>query len=156
MRFSPTAPEPAAPVEPATPSTPAPAPGAAVGDRGGRRAIRGPALVAVWVGLFVAAGTPDAIVRKLAQEVEAAVSAPDVIEKFATLDAVKDQNEIAKFQFRASNTWVTGTHSRSTASGFYGAMQEMQHKTDTVLDFEQFMKLSGILAFIPRIAAQRT
>ena len=34
---------------------------------------------------------------------------------FATLDAVKCQNEIAKFQFRASNTWLTGAHSRSTA-----------------------------------------
>ncbi len=53
----------------------------------------------------------------------------DTATLFATLDAVKGQNEIAKFQFRASNTWVTGTHSRSTASGFYGAMQEMQHKT---------------------------
>ena len=40
---------------------------------------------------------------------------------FATLDAVKAQNEIAKFQFRASNTWVAGTHSRSTIYGFYGA-----------------------------------
>lgn len=43
----------------------------------------------LWVGLFVTAGTPDAIVRKLAQEVEAAVSAPDVIEKFATLGVEK-------------------------------------------------------------------
>jgi uncharacterized OsmC-like protein len=62
---------------------------------------------------------------------------------FATLDAVKGQNEIAKFQFRASNTWVTGTHSRSTASGFYGAMQEMRHKNDTVLDFDHPEVLVG-------------
>ena len=52
----------------------------------------------------------------------------DTATLFATLDAVKGQNEIAKFQFRASNTWVNGTHSRSTISGFYGAMQEMEHK----------------------------
>jgi len=37
----------------------------------------------------------------------------DVATLFATLDAVKNQEEIAKFQFRASNTWVSGTHSRS-------------------------------------------
>ncbi len=43
----------------------------------------------LWVGLFVTAGTPDAIVRKLAQEVEAVVSAPDVQEKFATLGVEK-------------------------------------------------------------------
>jgi hypothetical protein len=34
----------------------------------------------------------------------------DVATLFATLDAVNDQKEIAKFQFRASNTWVSGTH----------------------------------------------
>ncbi len=40
----------------------------------------------------------------------------DVATLFATLDAVKNQKEIAKFQFRASNTWVSGTHSRSQVS----------------------------------------
>ena len=55
----------------------------------------------------------------------------DVATLFATLDAVKDQNEIAKFQFRATNRWVSGTHSRSTYSGFFGAMQEMEHAHPT-------------------------
>lgn len=43
---------------------------------------------------------------------------------FATLDAVRANPELARFQFRASNTWVSGTHSRSTIQGFYGAGQE--------------------------------
>jgi uncharacterized OsmC-like protein len=55
----------------------------------------------------------------------------DVATLFATLDAVKDQNEIANFQFRATNRWVSGTHSRSTYSGFFGAMQEMEHAHET-------------------------
>ena len=38
----------------------------------------------------------------------------DTATLFATLDAVKEQPEIAKFQFRASNEWLGGTHSRST------------------------------------------
>jgi len=67
----------------------------------------------------------------------------DTATLFATLDAVKEQNEIAKFQFRASNTWVTGTHSRSTASGFFGAMQEMRHQSDTVLEFDHPAVLVG-------------
>jgi uncharacterized OsmC-like protein len=67
----------------------------------------------------------------------------DTATLFATLDAVKGQNEIAKFQFRASNTWVTGTHSRSTISGFYGAMQEMQHESVTVLDADHPAVLVG-------------
>ena len=67
----------------------------------------------------------------------------DVPRLFATLDAVKGQNEIAKFQFRAANTWVSGTHSRSELSGFYGAMQEMAHKNVTLLDADHPEVLVG-------------
>ena len=52
----------------------------------------------------------------------------DTAALFATLDAVKGNTDIAKFQFRATNTWVSGTHNRSTIHGFYGAMQEMTHQ----------------------------
>ena len=62
---------------------------------------------------------------------------------FATLDAVKAQNEMASFQFRAKNTWVNGTHSRSTISSFYGAMQEMEHVKETVLDSDHPVVLTG-------------
>jgi uncharacterized OsmC-like protein len=55
----------------------------------------------------------------------------DVPTLFATLDAVKDNPAIAKFQFRARNTWQGGTHSRSEYSDFFGAMQEMEHKSVT-------------------------
>jgi len=67
----------------------------------------------------------------------------DTATLFATLDAVKQQNEIARFQFRASNTWVSGTHSRSTVSGYYGAGQEMTHAHDTVLDADHPPVLVG-------------
>ena len=59
------------------------------------------------------------------------INGVDVATLFATLDAVKGQHEIAKVQFRATTEWVSGTHSRSTYSGFFGAMQEMQHATET-------------------------
>ena len=42
----------------------------------------------------------------------------DTATLFATLDAVKAAPEAAAFQFRASNQWLTGTHSRSTIHGF--------------------------------------
>jgi uncharacterized OsmC-like protein len=54
----------------------------------------------------------------------------DVPTLFATLDAVKGQPEIAKFQFRARNRWVSGTHSRSVIADFFGAMQEMKHAAE--------------------------
>ena len=49
----------------------------------------------------------------------------DIATLFATLDAVKGNPEIAKFQFRATNNWISGTHNQSTIHGFFGAMQEM-------------------------------
>jgi uncharacterized OsmC-like protein len=52
----------------------------------------------------------------------------DTATLFATLDAVKADPEIAKFRFRATNAWVTGTHNRSTIHGFHGAKQEMTHR----------------------------
>jgi uncharacterized OsmC-like protein len=48
----------------------------------------------------------------------------DVPSLFATLDAVKSNPQLAAFQFRATNEWVSGTHNRSTIHGFYGASQE--------------------------------
>ena len=67
----------------------------------------------------------------------------DTAALFATLDAVKGNNEIAKFQFRASNTWVSGTHNRSTIHGFYGAMQEMEHTRAHTIDADHPAVLVG-------------
>ena len=38
----------------------------------------------------------------------------DTATLFATLDAVKAAPEAAKFQFRAHNEWISGTHRRGT------------------------------------------
>jgi uncharacterized OsmC-like protein len=54
----------------------------------------------------------------------------DVPALFATLDAVKGAPEIADFQFRARNTWVSGTHNRTAIQGFYGAGQEDTTRTE--------------------------
>ena len=35
---------------------------------------------------------------------------------FATINAVKTQPELARFQFRATNRWLKGTHSRSRST----------------------------------------
>jgi uncharacterized OsmC-like protein len=67
----------------------------------------------------------------------------DTATLFATLDAVKAQPEIAKFQFLASNNWVNGAHNRSTLSGFYGALQEMEHKHVTTVDADHPAVLVG-------------
>jgi uncharacterized OsmC-like protein len=40
----------------------------------------------------------------------------------------------ADFKWRASNTWVNGTHSRSSVSGFFGLGEEQKHRTEFVFD----------------------
>lgn len=67
----------------------------------------------------------------------------DVATLFATLDAIKGQNDIATFQFRAENTWLSGAHSQSRIHGFYGAGQELVHKTETVVDADHPVVLTG-------------
>ena len=62
---------------------------------------------------------------------------------FATIDAVKDQPELAKFQFRASNRWISGTHNRSTINGYYGAGQEFVRASDHRYDADHPPVLTG-------------
>jgi uncharacterized OsmC-like protein len=40
----------------------------------------------------------------------------------------------AQFTWRATCTWIHGTHSRSTVQGFYGLGAEQQHKTPFTFD----------------------
>ena len=47
---------------------------------------------------------------------------------FATLDAVRGEPELAKFQFRATNRWIRGTNSRSRIEPFKGAGGVHAHK----------------------------
>lgn len=67
----------------------------------------------------------------------------DTATLFATLDAVKGDPDIAKFRFRATNTWVTGTHNRSTIHGFHGARQEMTHREPFTFDADHPPVLVG-------------
>ena len=45
----------------------------------------------------------------------------DTEKMFATLDLIKAQPELARFQFRATNRWIEGSHNRSTIKDFYAA-----------------------------------
>jgi uncharacterized OsmC-like protein len=67
----------------------------------------------------------------------------DTTALFATLDAVKAAPEAARFQFRASNEWVTGTHSRGTIHGFFGVGQERTHERSFHFDADHPAVLVG-------------
>jgi len=67
----------------------------------------------------------------------------DVETLFATIGAVRDQPELARFQFRSSHEWVSGTQNRGAITGFYGAGQEHEHKAPTVITADHPVVLVG-------------
>jgi uncharacterized OsmC-like protein len=67
----------------------------------------------------------------------------DVPTLFATIDAVKAAPEAAKFQFRAHNEWVSGTHNRSTIADYFGVGEERRHERTFVFDADHPAVLVG-------------
>jgi uncharacterized OsmC-like protein len=67
----------------------------------------------------------------------------DVPAVFATINAVAQQPELAKFQFRATTRWTKGTHSRTTIDSFSGAGGEHVHKQVHVYDADHPAVLVG-------------
>jgi uncharacterized OsmC-like protein len=67
----------------------------------------------------------------------------DTATLFATLDAVKQAPEAAKFQFRAHNQWQNGTHNRSTIADFFGVGEERSHERTFVFDADHPAVLVG-------------
>jgi uncharacterized OsmC-like protein len=57
-------------------------------------------------------------------EKPAVVNGLDVNAAVATIAALKADKSLARFQFRARNTWINGGENRSVIRDFYGAGQE--------------------------------
>jgi uncharacterized OsmC-like protein len=60
----------------------------------------------------------------VSQVLDRARNGVDTQQMYGTLDAIKADPSLARFQFRAQNRWIDGAHNRSTIHGFYGAGQE--------------------------------
>ena len=43
----------------------------------------------------------------------------DVDRLFGTVEAIKGDPQLAKFQFRATNEWIDGGHNRTSIKNFY-------------------------------------
>lgn len=78
-----------------------------------------------------------------AQASETMRNGVDTATLFATLDAVKQAPEAARFQFRAHNQWVSGTHNRTTIADYYGVGQERMHERTFVFDADHPAVLVG-------------
>jgi uncharacterized OsmC-like protein len=67
----------------------------------------------------------------------------DTAALFGALDAVKAHPEAAKFQFRATNRWVSGTHSKTTINDFFGLGAEQTHIAASTFDADHPQQLVG-------------
>ena len=65
----------------------------------------------------------------MATNVQNTVNGVNVEQMLQTIDAIKANPGLARFQFRATSQWVSGGHSRTTIKGFYGAGQEDTTRT---------------------------
>jgi uncharacterized OsmC-like protein len=55
----------------------------------------------------------------------------DTVQMYGTLDAVKAEPSLGRFQFRVANEWLGGSHNRSTIRSFYGAGGEDESRTSS-------------------------
>jgi uncharacterized OsmC-like protein len=67
----------------------------------------------------------------------------DTAALFGTINHVKQNRDLAAFQFRATNTWMRGTHSRTSIMRFAGAGQELSHNEEFVFDTDHPEVLTG-------------
>lgn len=56
---------------------------------------------------------------------------------FSTIDLIKENSDIAKFKFRATNQWINGTHCRGTIKDFYGALKEDNSRPPVNYDMDE-------------------
>ncbi len=72
------------------------------------------------------------------------VNGVDLDRLVATIDAVRADAGLARFQFRARNGWIDGGRTRTTIKGFYGAGQEDTSRTEPfVVDVDEPPVLLG-------------
>jgi uncharacterized OsmC-like protein len=57
--------------------------------------------------------------------------------------ALADTPDIAQFQWRATTSWVRGTHSQSSVESFYGFGEEQQHRTTFTYDADHPLQFAA-------------
>lgn len=60
----------------------------------------------------------------MAQQTASRVNGVDVDQLVGTIEAIKQNPDLAKCRFRAETEWISGGHSRTKVQGFYAAGQE--------------------------------
>jgi len=71
------------------------------------------------------------------------VNGVNIDQLFSTLDLIKQNPEVARFKFRATNQWISGTHCQATVRDFYGALKEDASRQSVVFHMDEPPVLLG-------------
>jgi len=71
------------------------------------------------------------------------INGVNVDQLISTIEQIKANSEIAQFKFRATNSWIGGTHNRATIKDFYGALKEDDSRAPMVFDLDEPPVLCG-------------
>ena len=77
------------------------------------------------------------------KEQEQFVNGVNVSKLFGTVEAIKENPEIAKFNFKAKGKWINGGHNRTTINEFYGACQIFKRSQPFVFEKDEPPVLLG-------------
>lgn len=66
----------------------------------------------------------------MAEETNSYPNGVNVDHLVQTINAIKENPDLAKFKFRASTKWISGGYSQTSIKGFYGVGQEDSSRTE--------------------------
>lgn len=73
----------------------------------------------------------------------AVINGVDTVKVHDTANALRQDADLGKANFRVTNRWVNGGHNRVTIKDFYGAKQEVPHKQTFRVDEDEPEMLAG-------------
>ncbi|HEX5187475.1 MAG TPA: OsmC family protein [Nitrososphaeraceae archaeon] len=77
------------------------------------------------------------------QQQQQIVNGVNVSKLFGTVEAIKGNHEIAKFNFKARGKWINGGHNKTTVNEFYGACQNFKRQEAFVFEKDEPPALLG-------------
>ena len=67
----------------------------------------------------------------------------NVTELLDVIEVIKENDDVAQVELRATNKWIDGAHNRSNINGFYAALEEHKREKDFVMDNDEPPVLLG-------------
>jgi len=83
------------------------------------------------------------VAERPARTPRAPLNGVDTPKLFATINFVADNPGTSQFRFRADNTWISGTHSRTTIQGYFGANGEQSRDKTFIAEGDHPALLTG-------------